>query len=148
MKRNILTILLFGCLYSIQAQVCPKVFVEAQFKKQYYVAGSSVLSQQYALIGMYKQALIEEEKNGALYSDNLNDPKTKLESKNAYPYIYDALKKNDIVILNECHNIPENRALLYNIIDSLKNFGINSVFLETLGYVINDSVWGATNDID
>ncbi len=148
MKKGVLTILFLYCFFCIQAQVCPKRFIEAQYKKQYYPERSDELCQEYALIGMYKQALIEEEKNNVLYSVSLNDPKTKLESRNAYPYIYDAIKKNDIVILNECHNIPVNRTVFYNIIDSLKSAGINSVFLETLGYVINDSTWGATHAIE
>ncbi|HSH65195.1 MAG TPA: hypothetical protein VLB84_05210, partial [Bacteroidia bacterium] len=148
MKKVRLTILCLCYSFLVQAQVCPKHYIEAQYKKQYYPERSDELSQQYALIGMYKQALIEEEKNNVLYSANLNNPKTNLQSRNAYPYIYDAIKKNDVIILNECHNIPLNRTIFYNIIDSLKSSGIKSVFLETLGYVINDSVWSATNDIE
>jgi hypothetical protein len=59
---------------------------EAQYKKEAYAEGSSELSQSYTFIGMYKQALIEEEKYGGKIGELISNSKT-LETKNAYPCI-------------------------------------------------------------
>ena len=64
----------------------------------------------------------------------------KLEAKNAYPYIYDAIKNNEVVIINESHNIPLHRVLLYTLTDSFNAYGVQSVFLETLAYTQDDSI--------
>lgn len=114
-------------------------FIEYQYKKQTYPELSSELSQNYVLIGMYWQALMEEEKRGVLLGLKLIAKDQKMEAKNAYPSIYDAIRKNRIVILNEAHSIPLNRVTFYTIIDSLKILGINSVFIETLAYRPNDT---------
>src|SRR5438445_9228784 len=68
-----------------------------------------------------------------------------IEAKNAYPYIYNAIKKNDIVIINECHDIPLHRALLYTLADSFNTLGVQGVFLETLGYMPDDSAFRVKN---
>jgi hypothetical protein len=122
-------------------------FTEAQYKKQVYAEGSADLSQAYTFIGMYKQALIEEEKYGGRIGELISSSKV-LEAKNAYPYICDAIRKNDIVILNECHNIPINRIVFSNIIDSLKNLGVNTVFLESLEYSVNDTMYNTNKNAD
>jgi hypothetical protein len=141
MKKTVLlciTILIVNA--SFHAQPNYKPFTEAQYKKEAYPEGSSELSQAYAFIGMYKQALIEEEKYKGSRGELISNSKT-LEAKNAYPYIYNAIRKNDIVILNECHNIPMNRIVFSNVIDSLKTLGVNAVFIESLGYSPDDSLY-------
>jgi hypothetical protein len=131
----------------LQAQENYGPFTEAQYKKQAYAEGSADLSQAYTFIGMYKQALIEEEKYGGRIGELISSSKV-LEAKNAYPYIYDAIRKNDIVILNECHNIPMNRIVFANIIDSLKKLGVNTVFLESLEYSVNDTMYNTNKKAD
>src|SRR5437868_8141695 len=110
MKKNIFILIVVHCTVNSFAQdTWPDIFSEAKIKKQYYEGDN--LAQQYALIGMYKQALAEDDKE--LDSRTLISDGKSIEAKNAYPYIYNAIKTNDIVIINECHDIPLHRALLY-----------------------------------
>lgn len=124
-------------ILNCNAQACPKIFIESQYKKQYYPVGNN-LSQQLSLIGMYKESLIERDRFTISEGFQLI-PGKEVKALNAYPFIYNAIKENDIVILNENHSSPLHRLLLYNIIDSFKQSGINSIFLETLGYTAVDS---------
>lgn len=144
MKREILIIILIHIAISSIGQQCPKMIIEAQYKKRYYPEGDQ-LAQQYALIGMYNESLIEEDRfynkdNGRFVSND-----TAIEFRNAYPYIYNATKNNDIVILNECHYDPKHRTVLYSILDSIKKNGVQSIFLETFAYFKNDSSFFARN---
>jgi hypothetical protein len=142
MKKYILVfLLLHNIIICISQDDWPVMFVEGKVKAKYYSA--SDLSQQYALIGMYKESLIEDDKYS--YGRTLISNNKSVNAISAYPAIYDALKKNDVVILNECHNVPLNRALVYTIIDSFKTLGIKGAFLETFGYVTNDSAYTASN---
>jgi hypothetical protein len=119
MKNNIYILLplFFFIEVSIFSQSCPKRFIEAKYKKQHYALGND-LSQEYTLIGMPKEALIEEDRYsespeadlGSLLITNRKD--TNFTIKNAYTYIYEAIKENDIIILNERHNRPQHRVLL------------------------------------
>jgi hypothetical protein len=149
MKKTIFLLFILTLLLNpfLHAQENYGPFTEAQYKKQAYAEGSSELSQSYVFIGMYKQALIEEEKYRGRIGEFISNSKV-LEAKNAYHYIFNAIKKNDIVILNECHNIPMNRIVFSNIIDSLKNLGVNAVFLESLGYSANDSIYNTNKNSD
>lgn len=122
-------------------------FIEYQYKKQTY-EGTNELAQNYVLIGMYREALMEEEKRGQLVGLKLVAKDQKMEAKNAYPFIYDAIRKNRIVILNETHTIPLNRVTFYTIIDSLRNLGVNSVFIETLAYRPNDTASGMEESLE
>jgi hypothetical protein len=130
--------------YNTYGQQCPKRFIESQYKKLYYAEGDE-LSKQYALIGMYKESLREQDKLFQGNNDNSSIQDSNIISKNAYPYIFNAIRNNDIVILNECHNIPLHRTLLYTILDSFKSSEMTSIFLETLGYVSNDSEFISKN---
>lgn len=127
---------------------CPKMFIEAKYKRQYYSEGQD-LSFQYSLIGLPVKALIEEDR----YSEgNESEVFTfqntaNLRIKNALEPICEAIRENDIILLNERHNRPEHRVLLYSILDSLKTLGINSIFLETLAYVNDDSAYHKDNSI-
>ena len=127
---------------------CPKMFIEAKYKRQYYPEGQD-LSLQYSLIGLPVKALIEEDRysesngSGVFASQNISN----LRIQPALGPIYEAIRENDIILLNERHNRPQHRALLYSILDSLKALGINSVFLETLAYVNDDSLHHKENSI-
>jgi hypothetical protein len=149
MKKTVFLFLVIGLLPNpfLHAQENYGPFTEAQYKKQTYAEGSSELSQAYTFIGMYKQALIEQERYWWSFGELVTNSKV-LEAKNAYPYIYNAVRKNDIVILNECHNIPMNRIVFSKIIDSLKSLAVNAVFLESLGYSTNDSIYNMTKNSD
>lgn len=114
-------------------------FTEAQYKKPIYNPGD--LSQHYCFIGMYREALSEEEKPEHKVNWELAANTAGLQAKNAYPYIYEAIQKNRIVILNEAHNKPVHRVLFYNLIDSLKACGVDAVFMEALGYNTHDSTF-------
>ena len=118
-------------------------FIESQYKKQTYAPGSSDLSQGYSFIGMYKEALLEEEKNGIPSEFQLvkSDVDKKLHAENAYPFIYEAIRKNKIVVMNEAHNIPLTRVTLYTMIDNLKKLGVDALFLEALQYSATDSIY-------
>jgi hypothetical protein len=140
MIKNILILFLLFCTCISYAQQCPKVFIEAQYKKKYYPEGNE-LSREYISIGMYKDALVEADKFDQWQYDNIVHYDSSIIAENAYPYIYKALKENDIVILNERHDYPLHRALLYSIIDSFKIFGIKSIFIEALGYKLDDSIY-------
>ncbi|HET6227765.1 MAG TPA: hypothetical protein VFF27_15890 [Bacteroidia bacterium] len=115
------------------------LITEAQYKQQTYTGDPGNLSQQYTFIGLYKQALIEEEARGHVWNLNPENERKVVNAKNAYPFIYDAIRKNRIVILNEAHNNPLSRVLFYNLIDSLENLGVNSLFIEAMGYEANDT---------
>lgn len=150
MTKNIyLTALIFICLLtsSYGQSSCPKIFIESKYMKQYYPEGQD-LAVQFSLIGLPLKSLIEEDRYPA--GDNSQfyvDHSLPYQSMNAYPYIYKILEKNDIVLLNERHNRPEHRVFLYNILDSLKSHGINSIFLETLIYIENDSAEQSNHSI-
>lgn len=138
-----LTILFYFVLVhsnNVLAQDWPKKFVEVQYKRQYYPVGTD-LAQELSFIGMYKESLIESDRFFYYNKEFSLLPEDKIDALNAYPLIYKAIKENDIVILNENHSSPLHRLLFYNIIDSLKSLGVNSVFLETLGYVPVDSIY-------
>jgi hypothetical protein len=134
---------LIACLLTgapVHAQSDPdyRHITEAQYKQQTYSGDQSNLSQQYTFIGMYKQALMEEETGGGIF--NLKKEQGQVvNAKNAYPFIIDAIKKNRIVILNETHNNPVNRVVFYNLIDSLEKLGVNSLFIEALAYDAADT---------
>ncbi|HSH64288.1 MAG TPA: hypothetical protein VLB84_00470 [Bacteroidia bacterium] len=119
---------------------CPKMFIEAKYKRQYYSEGQE-LALQYSLIGLPLKSITEEDKypngNDEVFANNIDE----LENRDALPKIYQAIKKNDIILLNERHNRPEHRAFLYKLLDSLKILGINSIFLETLAYADDDSAY-------
>lgn len=115
------------------------LITEAQYKQQTYPSGQGALSQQYTFIGMYKQALVEEETGGGVFNIKQENDQPVVNTKNAYPFIADAIKKNRIVILNEAHNNPVNRVLLYNLIDTLEQLGVNALFIEALGYDPTDT---------
>ena len=123
-------------------------FIEYQYKKQTYPEMSGELAQNYVLIGMYRQALMEEEKRGELLGLKIITKDQKLKAKNAYPSVYDAIRKNRIVILNEAHSIPLNRVTFYTIIDSLQSLGVKSVFIETLAYTSNDTASGIEESLE
>lgn len=115
-------------------------FTEAQYKTESALP-KSLLSQHYSFIGMYREALKVHEENGLVIPFEIDTIKNHFHAVNAYPYIYNAIKKNRIVILNETHHIPQNRALFYTLIDSLKKFGVRDIFVETLSYSSSDSVF-------
>ena len=138
---------LLQSIFCVFSQQCPKIFIEPQYKKQYYASGSDELSQNYVFIGMYKESLKEEEKFETVNFIGKSNRFPNAKAKNAYPYIYDAIRKNDIVLLNECHNMPSHRVTFYSILDSLKSLGVNSIFMETLPYIENDSSYFASEDI-
>ncbi|HSH66432.1 MAG TPA: hypothetical protein VLB84_11710 [Bacteroidia bacterium] len=154
MKKKLIIYIFLLLSQILYCQSCPKIFIESQYKLENSHKFSVDLSQEFTLIGMNREALVEEDK---LYEDGdfgLGDPKCLISGNSdlkvipAIPYIYQMLKKNDIVILNECHNYPQNRVLFYTILDSLKYFGFNSLFLETLAYIPNDSIYQQNNGID
>lgn len=123
---------------------CPKMYIEAKYKKQYFQEGNS-LAQEYCLIGLPLKSLIEDDKGPR--DRKLCANAGQLKCANAGSYIYQAIKRNDIVLLNESHCRPEQRALLYSLLDSLKAFGINSVFLETFSYTGDDSTYLSAHPI-
>lgn len=148
MNRTIVFLFAIQLYYStsVVAQQCPKKFIEAQYQRQFYPPGAG-LSQQYPLIGLYREALQEQDR----YDDGvnisvINDGNT--QAVNAYPYIYNAIRTNDIIIINECHTMPQHRALLYSIADSFSTLGVQSLFLEALAYTPDDSVYSSySNDV-
>lgn len=136
------------------SQSCPKIFIESQYKIENNLKMSTDLSQEYTIIGMNREALIEEDKFYENGNFGLGDPKcliskdSNLKAIPALNYLSNKLKDNDIVILNECHNFPQNRVFFYNLLDSLKGLGFNSLFIETLAYVSNDSSYQKKNGIN
>ncbi|MEO6902331.1 MAG: hypothetical protein ABI315_04160 [Bacteroidia bacterium] len=130
------------------------MFIESKYKIENSLKMSCDLSQEFTVIGMNKEALIEEDKNLEGEDLNFSYPKfliskdTNLRIENALTYTYNALKNNNIVLLNECHNVPQDRLFFYTLLDSLQHYGFKSIFLETLGYVPNDSVYAQNNSIE
>lgn len=141
MKKATLFLLLIiaGMVAHAQAEPDYHYFIESKYKRETYAIGSSDLSQQLSYIGLYKESLMEEERyiHSTLLKSKIVEPN--LHDENAYPYIFDAIKNNRIVILNETHNNPLSRVLLYNIVDSLEKFDVKAVFMETLGYDPTDT---------
>lgn len=129
------------CLGNIPTLAQPDYhhFIEYKYMKETYAIGSSDFSQLLTFIGMHKQALMEEERfrNEVFLKSRIVQPGVR--SQNAYPFIFEAIKKNKIVILNECHNNPLSRVLLYTIIDSLDKFNVEALFMEALGYDAYDT---------
>lgn len=114
-------------------------FIESKYKLETYGIGSSTLSQQLTYIGLYKESLIEEERYQHSPFLKSKIVQSDFHQENAYPYIFNAIKNNRIVILNETHNNPLSRVLLYNIIDSLEKYDVKAVFMEALGYDPTDT---------
>ena len=139
MKKSFLLTFLFFPIFLIHSQNYNR-FIESQYKKQTYLESSNELSQNYVFIGLYKLALMEEEKDDHIYNYVFSPQLANIKSTNAYPYIYKAIKTNKIVILNEAHNIPLNRVMLYTIIDSFAKFHVDGLFIEALPYTQNDSI--------
>lgn len=155
-KIFILFALFIFCLNKENAycQVCPKKFIEAKYKIENSLKMSCDLSQEFTIIGMNKEALIEEDKFYAMDPMSLGNPKSliakdsNLKIRPAMDFVCNVLKTNDIVILNERHNYPQHRLFFYNILDSLQHYGFNSLFIETLSYVPNDSIYEQNNTIE
>lgn len=139
--RKVFSFLLYLIGITVQAQTEPDYhyFIEYKYMQATYGIGSSDFSQHLSYIGMYKQSLIEEERfqHPTLLKSKIVQPN--LHAENAYPYIFDAIKNNRIVILNETHNNPLSRVLLYNIVDSLEKYDVKAVFMEALGYNPTDT---------
>ena len=155
MKRLVILFCIFYYInYGYGQSSCPKTFIEAKYKIENCETNVCDLSQDFTLIGMNKEALIEEDKFFEDGDMGLGDPKCLIEKDSnlkilpAINYFYRMLEKNDFVILNECHNYPQNRVFFYNILDSIKYFGFNSLFIETLSYAPNDSLYRYTKGIE
>lgn len=140
--------LLFNSTYCQTS--CPKMFIESKYK----IENGYNLSQDFTLIGMTKEELIEEDKILESGSLDLSNPKsliskdTNLRIENALSYTFNALKNNNIVRLNECHNLPQGRVYFYKLLDSLKHYGFSSIFIETLGYTPNNPVYTQDKNIE
>jgi hypothetical protein len=130
------------------------MFIESKYKIENSLKMDVNLPQEFTFIGMNKEALMEADKyleSGNLDLSNskfLVSKDTNLRITNALTYTYNILKNNDIVLLNECHDVPQGRVFFYKILDSLKYDGFSSIFMETLMYVGNDSVYAQNKNVE
>lgn len=157
MKNSLLVFIFLNLICQlISGQTnCPKKFIESKYKIENSLKMDCDLSQEFTLIGMYHEALLEEDKflargGGSAISNPTSFLSTdsNLRITKASTYIYDLLKKNEVVLLNERHNVPQHRVFFYTLLDSLQHYGFSSVFMETLAFTPDDSLHVLHNRIE
>jgi hypothetical protein len=148
MKNIILILFLVGLQISLSGQsICPAKYIESQFKEKYYPQGPT-LSQEYLLIGMQREALKEDDRFVTDLENSLCPNGNRLQKKDAHTFVYDAVRKNEVTILNECHNLGVNRAFFYSLLDSLQQLKVDGLFIETFAYTIDDAQYVKNNKIE
>jgi hypothetical protein len=147
--KNILLIL-FSIYLQISSNaqtICPAKYIESKFKEEYFPQGGT-LSQEYLLIGMQREAIKEDDRFTKESGDYLYSDDSPLQKKEAHGLVYDAIRKNEVIILNECHNRGVNRAFFYSLLDSLKNLNVDGPFIETLAYMKDDATYKKNNELE
>jgi hypothetical protein len=148
MKNNVLILFLIYLQVSLPGQTtCPAKYIESQFKEKYYPPGPT-LSQEYFQIGMQREALKEDDRFVTDLENSLYSKGKSLQKKEAHAFVYDAIKENEVIILNECHNRGINRAFFYSLLDSLQHLKVDGLFIETFAYMKDDAKYIKNNEIE
>jgi hypothetical protein len=147
--KNIIMILFLICLQTslFSQSTCPAKYIESKFKEKYYPLGPT-LSQEYFLIGMQREALKEDDRFVTDLENSLYSSGKSLRKQEAHAFVYNAVRKNEVTILNECHNLGVNRAFFYSLLDSLQNLKIDGLFIETFAYMKDDEAYVKKNKIE
>ena len=131
----------FFPLFLIYNSFCqaPQLLQELQ-----YLEKDNLYTQKFPMIGLYDSSLYYEDYiEKSFYKSPINNNDTfQVVSFFKNNVIRNILDTNTIIILNEAHHFPYNRTTFYYLIDSLKKYKYNFVFLEGLNqlnvpYLIN-----------
>lgn len=111
-------------------------FQESKYLKENAVKQNRSLAQLLSFIGLQQEALQAGSADGDInYPSAIDSITIPMKVADAYSRVFDAIRKNQVVILNESHDMPITRAFLYNALDSLKALGIQHIFFE--GYFVD-----------
>ncbi len=136
---SIFTLLVLAISHNLPGQAgCDEFYIDLNtYQKKYPM---SDISQYMSMIGLQKEATIFEDTSSPNRIKDFNavddyDSAGRLLCADIKSTLKGAISRNNIVIINESHNMPQSRAELYSLIEYFKESGYKDIFMETLNWI-------------